>query len=429
MSGKKTKSKKAGANEPTSSGGDRTAELSYSTTLAADSPVDTAADSPVVDDTVANEQASMPSESGAAATVATRKPARWPLLLTAVIAVCAVTASGLLWLQQQQASQAQQSLAAEVSSALLQLGQQSEHSRELQRQLDQQMDRSAAALSTASDQRAQLQLQLRSQHQRLLSLSTTDRADWLLAEAEYLMKLANQRLLMGKEIAGAAELLQAADEIIHGLDDDAGLHSVRKALAADIAALKSADKFDLEGLYLKLGALAHQTGNLRLFEMPEFSGIESAPIVADNWQGRLKGGVAAALEKLDSYIDFKRHQTIYQPVLAPEYEGAVRQNVNLMFEQAQMALLAGKQQLYVGSLEKAQHWLENYYSLDEKKSRVIIAEIELLKAESVVVTLPNIGASARALRDYMDTVHRLPKERRLQSPSTDVAAESTEDAS
>ena len=37
---------------------------------------------------------------------------------------------------------------------------------------------------------------LDSHNKRLLSLSSTSREDWLLAEAEYLLRLANQRLLM-----------------------------------------------------------------------------------------------------------------------------------------------------------------------------------------------------------------------------------------
>lgn len=323
-----------------------------------------------------------------------------------VVALFAAVASGYLW---QQAKSQQVMLQADINAALQRVDQQNQNTRQLQREIDRVV---AAADQQAlkSDQAIKsVKRQLQSQQQRLQSLSTTDRNDWLLAEAEYLIRLANQRLLMGKEIVGALELLRAADAIARELDD-AALFAVREALAKDIAALRQAAKLDIEGIYLTLGGLAIQADQLRLFAMPTF---ESATVeISDEpqtWRQRLDAGLAAAWQKLSSYIQIKRRDEIYKPLLAPEYEAAVRQNVRLMFEQSQMAALAGKQALYVDSLNKASQWLNNYYTLDNEKTALLIAQIEKLKAVPIVAQLPDISGSLRALKNYVELIHDIEK--------------------
>src|SRR5690606_8016466 len=60
-----------------------------------------------------------------------------------------------------------------------------------------------AALETLEDQVARLQVTLNGQQERLRALSTTTREDWLLAEAQYLLRLANQRILTERDGANA----------------------------------------------------------------------------------------------------------------------------------------------------------------------------------------------------------------------------------
>lgn len=331
----------------------------------------------------------------------------------AVVAVIAIGGSGVVW---QQGQQQQLQLQTDIKAALQRVDQQSESARGLQRELDR-------VVANANQQQQQndeavrlLKRQLQSQQQRLQSLSTTDRNDWLLAEAEYLIRLANQRLLMGKEVAGALDLLNAADDIARELDDTA-LFSVREALAKDMAALRQVSKFDSEGIYLELGALADQAEQLRLFEMPElqFAPIESFPESA-TLEEKFWIGLKSARERLKSYVQYDGNRDeAYKPLLGPEFEPAVRQNVHLMFEQSQMALLAGNQRLYVASLSKAKEWLVKYYTLDRDKAQGLVVEIDRMISEKVAVELPDISGSLRELKRYVELIHDVKKEKPKQS--------------
>lgn len=332
------------------------------------------------------------------------------VILSLLLALLAVLASGYLW--QLQSVQQQRVLSGQsgIAGAIQRVDEQADANRALQRQLDRQADEARQQQRRLSAELTGLQGQLAKLQNQLATLSTTDRDDWLLAEAEYLLRLANQRLLMGKEVQGALDLLAAADAIARELDDSA-LYPVRQALANDMTALRTAARVDIEGLYLQLGALAQQADRLRLFEMPELQLKEPEMPAPQGWQQRLESGLQAAWEKLSHYIQIRRRDEVYQPLLAPEYEAAVRQNLRLMFEQAQMAALSGKQRLYEDSLAKASQWLSNYYRLDQAASAAIIQRVEELSRQPVAVPLPDISSSLRALKTYLDTA-RPPAEKK-----------------
>jgi len=339
-------------------------------------------------------------------------PGWWLWIVSIIVGLAAAVASFYLWQLNLSQTQQQQASQTKVVAVVQKIEEQSILVRSLQRELDRQTEvsnqRQSALRGELEEQLSELRAHLASQQKRLLSLSTTDRADWLLAEADYLMRLANQRLLMGKEIAGALDLLAAADDIIRELDDSA-LHSVRKALAENMAALNAAGRLDTDGLYLKLGALARQSEQLRLFKLPELTVGKPEVQVDENWQQRLQTGFSGAVAKLSSYVNYQKRDTIYKPSLAPEYEAAVRQNLRLMFEQAQMALLSSKQKLYEDSLQKASYWLNTYYTLDEAAISSIKMSIDSLAQQKIEIQLPDISSAPRALKDYMSMIHQLSR--------------------
>jgi uroporphyrin-3 C-methyltransferase len=236
---------------------------------------------------------------------------------------------------------------------------------------------------------------LAEQRAELARFSAADRESWLLAEAEYLLRLANQRLIMAGDTVAAQALLSSADDILRELDD-VGLHDVRGAVAADLAAVRAVPRVDVEGIYLRLGALVEQADNLVIFQMPEQEArLRAEP--AQNWQGRLQQGYEHALAKLSDYIIIRRRDVPMQALMDPQWEGLVRQNMRMLLEQAQVALLSGNQDLYRASLERAQHWVAEFFESDEAAARAMAREITQLGDLNVAVALPDISRSLRAL--------------------------------
>lgn len=322
-----------------------------------------------------------------------------------VVALLALVAAAYLGYREFQQGQRLFDSSLQLAAARQRADDQQQQLQALQHQLDQQQQAHQQARDQFTAQFEAFTEQLASQQQRLHTLSTTDRSDWLLAEAEYLMRLASQRLLMGEDATGAEVLLGAADDILVELDDSA-LFAVRKALAEDRAALRAAGRTDIEGLYLKVAAAATQGDQLRLFALPEFKPqAAAASQPATTPESGWRSGLLAAWEKLKGYVRFTRRDNIYQPILAPEYEAAVRQNLRLAFEQAQLAVLASNQALFNNSLEKARYWITTFYTVDERASAALLTTIEALRAQPVQIELPDISGSLNALKYYLDVRH------------------------
>lgn len=229
----------------------------------------------------------------------------------------------------------------------------------------------------------------------LARFSATDRDSWLLAEAEYLLRLANQRLIMAGDTLSAKALLESADKILRQLDEP-GLHDARSAMASDLAAVRAVPQVDVEGIYLRLAALIEQADKLVIFQMPEAEPrLDDVP--AEDWQERLREGYESALTKLSDYVVIRRRDVPMQALMDPQWEGLVRQNLRMLLEQAQVALLSSNQVLYGESLSRANHWVAEFFESDAAAARAMAREIDQLADQQIEVDIPDLARSLEAL--------------------------------
>ncbi|GAB2196919.1 uroporphyrinogen-III C-methyltransferase [Sessilibacter sp. MAH4] len=298
-------------------------------------------------------------------------------------------------------------------------------------QADTQLNQKLQAL-TASDKNQQatldkhfqeLQLRLDSHNQRLLALSNTSREDWQLAEAHYLVRLANQRLLVDRSARSAIGLMEAADQILRelALPD---LFAVREALARDLAALKLANEIDREGIYLRLQGLAEALDQLPTFQKPELhgqdidllAGEDAAAEETQTWWQMTKGWFVSAGrwfgEVSRPYLQIQHHNEPVGPLLPPSSVGYLRQNLRFSLEQAQLALLREETAIYQAALSQAENIVTEYFP-ESSPAKSLLTEIAELKLQTVEQNLPTIFTSQQQLQAYLDQFHRLNSEEDL----------------
>ena len=273
--------------------------------------------------------------------------------------------------------------------------------REQQARLDEQQARQQARLTEQQLRITEQQARLNEQQRRLGELSAEDQRAWQLAEIRYLLRLANQRLIMAGDTPSAEALLRSADNTLRALDD-ADLHALRAAVAADLAAVRAIPKLDIQGLYLRVEALMREADALVLFELPERA-VATEPPSAEDWQARLAQGYAAAVAKLSEYIVVSRRDVPIEALMDPQYEGLVRQNLRMLLEQAQAAMLSGNALLYRKSLQRAEGWVTQFFKEDERSAQAMAEELRRLRDERVAVSRPDLGASLAALDAVMRT--------------------------
>lgn len=85
----------------------------------------------------------------------------------------------------------------------------------------------------------------------------------LLAQADFLVKLAGRKLWSDQDVTTAAALLKSADASLADMNDPS-LITVRRAITDDIASLSAVSQVDYDGIILKLNQLSNQVDNLRL---------------------------------------------------------------------------------------------------------------------------------------------------------------------
>ncbi len=256
---------------------------------------------------------------------------------------------------------------------------------------EESLGQAQAEWAAQADERlAAADLALTERLNQLAQAAPPSEREWKLAEVEYLLRVANHRLLMEQDVATASGLLQAADAILEVLDDLA-LHPVRAALADELLALSGSEGADVQGLYLRLDALKRQLEALALAR-PQYRLAESDE-TADEPSGLLEA-VAAEFRQL---LQFRRIDATVKPLLAPEESVYLELNLRLMLEQAQLAALKRDQVVFESSLGSAQEWVRSYLDQDDPDVQATLEMLAELGQVQLDLQLPDLSASLNAL--------------------------------
>jgi uroporphyrin-3 C-methyltransferase len=231
---------------------------------------------------------------------------------------------------------------------------------------------------------------------RVANQAPPTQEEWKVAELEYLLRIANHRVLMEKDADGALRLLQTADAMLAELDDF-GMHEVRAQLAEEILSLKRLGQNDVQGLFLRLEAVKRNLSGLPL-DVPEY--LQAAPAesvaIAEEEAGQ-RSPLAALAEAMGTYFKVRELRTELKPLLAPEEVTYLEMNLRLMVEQAQLAALRGEADIFEQSIDNAIDWLNDHLDAQAPEVSALVSELTAVRQISVVREMPDITGSLRAL--------------------------------
>ncbi|MFM4939420.1 MULTISPECIES: uroporphyrinogen-III C-methyltransferase [Aeromonas] len=255
--------------------------------------------------------------------------------------------------------------------------------------IDQSSNKDAEQLTALEQTQQRLQGEMQGLQNRVLDLNDKRPNDWMLAESEYLVRMAGRKLWLEHDLVSAITLLGNADERIAALNDPS-LMPIRKALAEDIAKLKGMPRIDREGLTLKLAALSDQIELLPLstVSMPEAKAEPDQAVSTnpDEWESNLKKNWVKFTE---NFITIRRRDGAVEALLSPQQEIFLRENLKTKLLQAQLAVYREQQALYEDSLDKAQRWLNQYFDTENSATHYMLGEIDKLKGEQIQFDYPD----------------------------------------
>ena len=226
------------------------------------------------------------------------------------------------------------------------------------------------------------------QMDRLLAV---DRRAWLGQEAVFLTRLAGQRLLVARDVDAALALLEQADTLLRNTGEPT-FEVVRLAIARDRAALAAVPRVDQLGLYATLSGLIDQVDKLQLeFEAPAAATAAGVAVTPDaGWWAQATSGWHAALAKLSDHLIVRRRSDEIAQLMTPEWAALARQNIRMLIEQAQIAMLSANQPLFERSLQRASGFVALFAEQDEERVTSIVQTLDALGGEAIAPELPEL---------------------------------------
>ena len=238
--------------------------------------------------------------------------------------------------------------------------------------------------------------------ERLSASESAGAADWTLAEVEYLLRIANQRLMTSRDTDTAVDMLIAADTILLQLAYPE-LAPVRRQISSDIAKLQLANRVDVEGIYFTLDALAAEVLSLKSFDLEYIQQPESQLIEQTSTWQRLWN---RALEVLTRYIRIETEAEEPKYLLSQDQRVTRLLAVQLQIRQAQLALLSNRETLFKQSLQSAAAAITDF-SANSDLGTAISDELNRLSSLSLDRADIDISASIRILSDIVDQFSRV----------------------
>jgi len=324
-----------------------------------------------------------------------KRPSSWPGFVGLFVALLAAAGVGYLWkeLQGQQSLNAQFSdTQRELTTRGTELGRVSGDIETLVSK-DLTLDSDLAALT----QRIERQLEelparmtrLEGTLDKIPGVAGQARSAWLLAEAEYFLRIANTQLNLAGNVDVSLRALELADAKIKDLADP-GLTRVRAKISDERTALKAVPRPDAEGIVLELGSLAQTLHTLPLSRTaPGHFTTDSGATNETGWRRAWR----VTVDALSSIISVRRNDEAVVPLMSATEESMLIRSLDIELQIARLAVIRNKGNLYRQSLQSVEDRLATYFDGNSRPVKAAVATVNRLAAAELPEALPDISGS------------------------------------
>ena len=252
-------------------------------------------------------------------------------------------------------------------------------------------------LGSRIDGVASTQQQLQRSIAALYEEETQTSADWVLAEAEYLVLAATQRLALEKDVETASAALRAADQRLKAIEHP-DLIPVREQIIKDITALESVNAPDLQGLAIYIAEAIGQVERLPTKAISQdvtpFENVREGEFEARDWR-RVASAVWSDLTDLVEVKDADLPDSV---LFDPELRYFLQQNLKLELASARLAVLNRDSDNLQASADLIKNQLNAYYDTADAGVATILKRLDEATKFELSPALPNITGSLDVIR-------------------------------
>lgn len=228
-----------------------------------------------------------------------------------------------------------------------------------------------------------------------------------LAEVEYLLRLADTKLRIERNVSSALVALQTAQQRLKSVDESA-LTPIQTMIGESIGHLRGVKLPEISGLAHKLVEMEEQVKNLPIkinSEVPDIKNkIKPGTKVTINddpeqpWWDRTG---EAVWNQFKSIVVIRRARSDAPPLIGVEEEFFLRQNLQLTLESMRAALLRGDAQSYQDSLKLVHTWLNAYFDSQDSQVTTFKSELKALEIIDFNPYIPDLTGLNKAFQDIM----------------------------
>ncbi|HAW74665.1 MAG TPA: heme biosynthesis operon protein HemX [Alteromonas australica] len=328
----------------------------------------------------------------------------WIVVIILFLLVIGIAAAGYWYYTQQQTKEAQ--TASQQSDTQRQLQSLTEERTTLTAQFEE-MANANLQLSKDVERLKQQNTALTQQSEATLAqLNTMEGrrpADWLIAEADYLVRMAGRKLWLENDVRTAILLLVNADKRLSSLADPSVL-PVRAHLAEDIQTLQQLNPVSQTQVALALTGMMAQIDNLPLdtFEKPVDADAQNPELSesTDDWKENLS---KVWRSMVDGFFTVKTLSGPIEPVMSLEAQFLAKEQLRLQLMHAQSAALQGEKGLFEQSLQYAQTLIDQNFDLSSSSISGFSRALTNLRETDISRPIPSQLASQQPLERLLDT--------------------------
>ena len=228
---------------------------------------------------------------------------------------------------------------------------------------------------------------------------------WYLAEAQYLVRLANDHLQFTHDMMLAITLLKRADQTLENVSDPDVLE-IRKSITNDLATLEALPSVDITSLYLQLTALNNQMDQLPLPPNPlnEKSMVSKTPDMQDAtwWQK----GWQRFWQALQQLVVVRYNGANALPLILPDEKTFLYQNLHAQIESAMWGVLNRNASVYQASLIRSMTWIQQYFVQDAPLTKNVLEQIKTLLEQNIAPPIKDLSATLQLFDNYFKQTNK-----------------------
>jgi uroporphyrin-3 C-methyltransferase len=228
---------------------------------------------------------------------------------------------------------------------------------------------------------------------------SANRDEAALAEVEQMLLSAEQYLQLTYNVRAALIAMQSADERLQRMNRPAfGL--LRQAISRDMDKLRALHDVDITGANIKLNNLIAIVDQMPLsYQQREINAdvAQTAPPKDEtSWRKLLR----EIWQEVKQLVRIDNTDKAEIPLLPPNQEFFLRENLKLSLLSARLALLSRDEASFKQGLMTSQLWTARYFDGKSSEVKQMSDGLKKLAASDISIELPDISASLKAVRNY-----------------------------